>query len=50
METTTQSEMPAGAGKSSLNPDALNLERRLMGEKAGGQGNNPFLKPPGRKQ
>src|SRR5271165_2970804 len=24
METTTQSEMPAGAGKSSLNPDALN--------------------------
>ena len=29
METTTQSEMPAGAGKSSLNPDALN---RLLGQ------------------
>src|SRR6266481_5053776 len=29
METTTQSEMPAGAGKSSLNPDALN---QLLGQ------------------
>src|SRR6201993_1245735 len=29
METTTQSEMPPGAGKSSLNPDALN---QLLGQ------------------
>ncbi|HEV3210901.1 MAG TPA: class I SAM-dependent methyltransferase [Chthoniobacterales bacterium] len=29
METTTESEMPAGAGKSSLNPDALN---HLLGQ------------------
>jgi hypothetical protein len=29
METTTRSEMPAGAGKSSLNPDALN---QLLGQ------------------
>ena len=29
METTTRSETPAGAGKSSLNPDALN---QLLGQ------------------
>src|SRR4030081_368628 len=29
METITRSEMPAGAGKSSLNPDALN---QLLGQ------------------
>ena len=29
METTTRSEMPPGAGKSSLNPDALN---QLLGQ------------------